>query len=50
MLRTTTDRVSRCISTAMASARIVWTPMLMITYSNVTRSAFQNSASRNICL
>ena len=29
MLRTTTDCVRRCISTAIASARIVWMPMLM---------------------
>ena len=45
MLRTTTDLVSRCISTAIASASTVWMPMLMITYLNVIPSAFQNSAS-----
>ena len=45
MLRTTTDCVSRCISTAIPSASTVWMPMLRITYLNVTHSEFQNSAS-----
>ena len=43
--RTIVDCVSRCISTAMASASTVWMPMLMITYLNVIQSAFQNSVS-----
>ena len=45
MLRTTTDCVRRCISTAIASARTVWMPMLMTTYFSVIQSAFQNSVS-----
>ena len=48
MLRTITDWVRRCISTAMASARAVWMLMLMTTYLNVIHSAFQNSASCSI--
>ena len=45
----TTERVRRCISSAMARARTVWMLMLMTTYLNVTHSAFQNRASWSIC-
>ena len=34
--RTTVDCVSRCISTAIATARMVWNTMLKTTYSTVT--------------
>ena len=49
-LRTITDCVRRCISTAMPSASTVWMPMLMTTYLNVTHSEFQNSVSCIIAL
>ena len=41
----TVDLVSRCISTAIPTARTVWSTMLIRTYSTVTSSAFQNSLS-----
>jgi hypothetical protein len=43
--RITVDWVSRWMMTARPSASTVCTPMLITTYSNVTRSAFQNSGS-----
>ena len=45
MARTKVDCVSRCMRTAMTSAMIVWTPMLMTTYSRVTLTAFQKIES-----
>ena len=41
----TVDLISRCISTARPTARMVWKTMLSTTYSVVTTSAFQNSLS-----
>jgi hypothetical protein len=43
--RTTTERVSRCISTASRTASTVWKPMFSTTYQTVTSMAFQNVSS-----
>lgn len=43
--RTTVDFVNLCMRAAMRTARIVWTPMLMATYSTVTFREFQNLSS-----
>ena len=46
--RTVIDWVSRYISIAMPTARTVWNPMLITTYSTVTTSAFQKKLSWTI--
>ena len=45
MERTKVDWVSLCMRTAMARARSVCSPILMTTYSRVTRTAFQKVSS-----